>query len=113
MERVEVMMMTTPHNHGFQGDEHPDMTSGDVKFRLETRPHKVFRRSNKNLHTTMKISLAVCVRVCVHARLSFFFLSFFLCSGSLSLSLPPPPPAHTRTHKRIHARTWRHALFCL
>eukprot|EP00281_Chroomonas_sp_CCMP1168_P032648 CAMPEP_0206246804 /NCGR_PEP_ID=MMETSP0047_2-20121206/19465_1 /ASSEMBLY_ACC=CAM_ASM_000192 /TAXON_ID=195065 /ORGANISM="Chroomonas mesostigmatica_cf, Strain CCMP1168" /LENGTH=365 /DNA_ID=CAMNT_0053672273 /DNA_START=55 /DNA_END=1152 /DNA_ORIENTATION=- len=40
------------------GDEHPDFVSGDVRFRLETLPHTRFTRKNKNLHTTLKLSLA-------------------------------------------------------
>lgn len=35
------------------GDESPDYTSGNLNFKITTHPHPVFRRNQRNLHTTV------------------------------------------------------------
>eukprot|EP01063_Lacrimia_lanifica_P015170 TRINITY_DN21988_c0_g1_i1.p1 TRINITY_DN21988_c0_g1~~TRINITY_DN21988_c0_g1_i1.p1 ORF type:complete len:377 (+),score=185.60 TRINITY_DN21988_c0_g1_i1:50-1132(+) len=38
-------------------DEYPDRLPGDVKFQVETAPHKVFRRKGNDLEMTLKVTL--------------------------------------------------------
>lgn len=40
-----------------EGDEEPDVTPGDVVFRVVTLPDSVFSRNGRDLHMTFKISL--------------------------------------------------------
>eukprot|EP01065_Artemidia_motanka_P026109 TRINITY_DN31017_c0_g1_i1.p2 TRINITY_DN31017_c0_g1~~TRINITY_DN31017_c0_g1_i1.p2 ORF type:complete len:365 (+),score=114.17 TRINITY_DN31017_c0_g1_i1:65-1159(+) len=40
-----------------EADEYPDRLPGDVKFTVETPPHRTFRRDGDNLHMKLSISL--------------------------------------------------------
>lgn len=40
-----------------EGDQHPDITSGDIVFVLRTMPHGVFNRSGNDLYMKQSISL--------------------------------------------------------
>jgi DnaJ-class molecular chaperone len=40
-----------------EADEFPDMTPGDVVFRIKTVPHKIFTRRGDDLHARMRITL--------------------------------------------------------
>ncbi|KAJ3012646.1 UNVERIFIED_CONTAM: DnaJ- protein scj1 [Siphonaria sp. JEL0065] len=40
-----------------EGDEHPDITPGDIHFVLQTQPHPVFTRDGKHLKMAKEISL--------------------------------------------------------
>ncbi|KAI8620366.1 hypothetical protein BC830DRAFT_1059368 [Chytriomyces sp. MP71] len=40
-----------------EGDEHPDITPGDIHFVVRTQPHPVFQRDGVNLHMNMAIPL--------------------------------------------------------
>ena len=51
----------TPEGHELkyelEADEYPDKLPGDVKFLVETSPHKTFVRRGDDLEMTIKISL--------------------------------------------------------
>lgn len=40
-----------------EGDQHPDITPGDLNFHIRTVPHKLFRREGNNLYTRLSITL--------------------------------------------------------
>jgi len=41
-----------------EGDQHPDITPGDIIFTIKTIPHPLFTRKGNNLYAKVAITLA-------------------------------------------------------
>ncbi|KAJ3385616.1 DnaJ- protein scj1 [Entophlyctis sp. JEL0112] len=66
-----------------EGDEHPDITSGDIHFVVETLDHPVFTRNGNDLKMSRQISLK-------EALLGFKFDVMHLDGNSISISREVP-----------------------
>jgi DnaJ-related protein SCJ1 len=40
-----------------EGDQHPDITPGDIKFNIKTEPHPTFKREGDNLYMSVLLTL--------------------------------------------------------
>ena len=110
----------TPEGHELkyelEADEFPDKLPGDVKFAVETAPHKTFKRDGNNLHMTVKISL-------LEALVGFEKVFKHMDDHDFVVKRERPTPhgfvitlpdevcvwASTRTHLHTHTHTHAHA----